>query len=230
MSKVTTSSRTSQNKEHGTATSYAVGFIISLALTILPYYLVVSKPISGNTLLATILGYAIFQMLIQVLFFLHLGRGPKPFYNIVFFGSTVMMILVVVGGSLFIMAHLVHYSSEAEIVANLTQNEGISQVEGNVTGACQQVNANHQITFKGGQISPTSLKASLCDTITFYNGDTTSREVVFGTNPNQSYGGNSQLFLGQAQSVTITLNQSGTFEFHDSLHPGVTGSFTVNKK
>src|SRR5687768_12731131 len=89
-----------QNSEHGTMKSYVIGFVLSLIFTFIPYYLVVNKTVSGGVLLATILGFAVLQMIIQITFFLHLGRGPKPKWNLYFFISTVGIILVVVGGSI----------------------------------------------------------------------------------------------------------------------------------
>ena len=68
--------------ERGTITSYVIGFLLSLVFTAIPYYLVVNKTVEGNTLLATILGFAVLQMAVQIFFFLHLGRGPKPLYNV----------------------------------------------------------------------------------------------------------------------------------------------------
>ena len=84
-------------KEHGTITSYVAGFVLSLIYTLIPYYLVVNHQFSTSALVTTIISFGIAQMIIQVVFFLHLGRGPKPFYNVVFFFATVGLIVVVVG-------------------------------------------------------------------------------------------------------------------------------------
>ncbi len=94
---------------HKTVESYVIGFILSLIFTFIPYYLVVNQIVSGSSLLVTILGFAVVQMIIQIVFFLHLGRGPKPFYNVAFFISTVGIILIVVGGSIVIINNL-HYN------------------------------------------------------------------------------------------------------------------------
>src|SRR5689334_1080476 len=99
----------SSKRERGTLESYAIGFSLSFLLTAIPYYLVVHKSASSNLLLTAIIGFAVMQMLTQIFFFLHLGRGPKPLYNVAFFAATVGIILVVVGGSIFIMNHL-HYN------------------------------------------------------------------------------------------------------------------------
>ncbi|MDB5163753.1 MAG: cyoD [Candidatus Saccharibacteria bacterium] len=216
-------------REPGTLESYIIGFCLSLLLTALPYRLVVTKAVTGNTLLATILGFAALQMLVQIFFFLHLGRGPKPLYNVVFFGSTVGLIAVVVGGSIFIMNHLHYNMTPTEASNQLAQDEGIYQVEGTNTGACQKLNAKHQVTISSGKISPIDTKAQLCDTLTFMNEDSAAHDIAFGTYPNQdTYDGQTKLMLRKGGGMTITLDRSGTYQFYEHDNPKIAGSFTVS--
>jgi len=216
-------------KEHGTTASYIIGFILSLVFTAIPYYMVVNKTVSGNALLATILGFAVLQMLIQIFFFLHLGRGPKPLYNIAFFVSTIGIILVVVGGSMFIMKHLHYNMMPHEVTTKLAQDEGISQVGGEKTGACGDIGANHKVVIKNGKASPLHTDAHLCDTLSFINEDDKVREIAFGPHPeHQVYGGEIELTIRKGYPKTLTLNQAGSqLLFHDHLDPTMNGSFTV---
>ncbi len=215
-------------QEHGTAWSYIIGFALSLIFTAIPYYLVVNKIISGNELLATILGIAVLQMVIQIVFFLHLGRGPKPLYNIAFFVGTVGTILVVVGGSIWIMNHLNYNMAATDASKYLVEKEGIHQIKGEQTGACQGVHANHKVTFSGGRVSPDRIEAQYCDSLTFINQDEKVREITFGRHPQHgTYTGQTDLPVRKGRSKTITLNQTGTFQYHDHLEPKTTGSFIV---
>lgn len=219
----------SQSKgEHGTTASYVIGFVLSLVFTAIPYYMVVNKTVSGTALLTTILGFAVLQMLIQIFFFLHLGRGPKPLYNVVFFVSTVGIILIVVGGSIFIMDNLYYNMSPQEVTKRLAQEEGISQVGGEETGACQKIKESHIVTIKNGQVSPMRTEAHLCDTLTLINEDDRVREITFGAHPrHDSYGGEAEKILRKGRPKTITLNQAGEYTFHDHLEPEATGHFSV---
>lgn len=211
-----------------TVTSYVIGFILSLIFTVIPYYLVVNKTITGNTLLATIVGFAVLQVFIQVFFFLHLGRGPKPLYNVAFFAGTVAAIVLVVGGSLFIMSHLHYNMDSAQTAKQLAESEGIAQVEGNKTGACHDIKTNHQIIIVHGAISPTQITAHLCDTLSFTNQDSVTRTIAFGTYTKPApYVGQTGVIMRKGLSETITLNQTGTFTFYDNLSHDLTGSFTV---
>ncbi len=213
---------------HGSTQSYMFGFLLSLVLSIVPYHLVVSKSLSGRQLLVTILGFGLLQMLIQVFFFLHLGRGPKPLYNVVFFASTVGLIVVVVFGSVFIMDHL-HYSmTPEEVTKKLAQGEGIYQVGGEQTGACQVKRENHKVVIKNDKLTPAHVDAQLCDTVTFVNEGDTEPNITFARYPAEgNYAGETNLKPTTTRSKTINLNQEGSFEFYDINNPTVTGSFTV---
>lgn len=219
------------NGEHGTTTSYVIGFILSLIFTIIPYHLVVNKVLNGNSLLLAILGIAVVQMFIQIFFFLHLGRGPKPFYNIVFFFATAGLIVIVVGASVFIMDNLYRTMSPQEIVLKQAQKEGIAKVGDKETGACQENMQNHQVTLGDGAVTPVHIEALRCDTLSFVNGDGETHEIIFGTqNQNVSYGGQDSVTLDGSRPETITLNESGDFTFHDPLHPGLVGHFSVTPR
>lgn len=220
--------KTSQKSEHGTLMSYVTGFVLSLIFTLIPYYLVTEKVITGNALLIAILGIAVLQMAIQLLFFLHLGRGPKPFYNVVFFFATAGVIVVTIGASLFIMNNLYHNMSPEEVTLRLAQEEGISQVGGEETGACQGVKESHTVTITDGKASPITTQAKRCDTLTFINEDDQTREMTFSSaRGRESYGGLFEVPVDKGHSETLTLNQIGDFTFYDSFDSGLTGSFSV---
>jgi len=217
-----------QHTEHGTTASYIVGFVLSLIFTAIPYYMVVNKTVTGRALVATLLGFAIWQMLIQIFFFLHLGRGPKPFYNVVFFVSTVGIIVMVTVGSIFIINHLQANMAPMDTTKKLAQDEGISQVSGKQTGACNDIGENHKIIIKDGMATPAHTQAKLCDSMTFINEDSKVRDMAFGSHPNHEiYGGESEETARKGYPKTITLNQAGTYQYHDHLDPAVHGFFSV---
>jgi cytochrome o ubiquinol oxidase operon protein cyoD len=217
-------------REHGTTASYIVGFILSLIFTVIPYYLVVNKSVSGNALVATILGFGVIQMLIQIFFFLHLGRGPKPLYNVVFFFATAGVIIIVIGASLLIMNNLYRNMSPGEVTIKVSQKENISQVSGTETGACNEIKNSHVVTFEEGRVEPAFIEASRCDSLTFINQDDKIRDIAFGPHPeHDSYAGESDIVLNQGDSETITLNQSGNYLFHDHLETAVSGFLIVKE-
>lgn len=215
----------------GTARSYVVGFILSLVCTIIPYSLVVNHSLSRSALMVLIFGFALLQMVIQITFFLHLGRGPKPRWNLLFFVATVALILVIVGGSVMIMSNLHYNMMPSDQTKKLVGDEAIYQIGGEKTGACQGQYDNHKVTIENGQATPAHTDASKCDTLTFVNQDSYPREITFGTHPGHAaYAGEDELDVQKGRGETITLSEVGTYQFHDHLHPDTTGDFTVTTR
>lgn len=96
----------SHKGEHGTFKLYILGFLFSVALTLLSYFLVEKQLLTGSTLIATILGLGFVQAVVQLVFFLHLGNEPKPRLNLMLFLFMLLILCVVVVGSLWIMGNL----------------------------------------------------------------------------------------------------------------------------
>jgi cytochrome o ubiquinol oxidase operon protein cyoD len=216
------------NQEHGTMSSYVIGFVLSLVFTIIPYFLVVNQTVTGTVLQVTILGFAVLQMIIQITFFLHLGRGPKPNWNFFFFIATVSLILFIVTASILIMNHLHYNMSPSEQTKKLVNDEAIYQIGGVETGACHGTKDNHKVVISGGKVSPAHTTAHQCDTLTFINEDDAVRDLSFGSHPDQvSYAGESEVSVRKGRTETITLSESGEYMFHDHLDETVTGHFSV---
>lgn len=100
--KTTSKKTTSQSTLQG----YLTGFFLSLMLTLVAYFSVVNEILTGRALLIAVIGLALAQLLVQLVFFLHLGRESKPRHNLMVFGFMLLIIGIVVGGSLWIMDNL----------------------------------------------------------------------------------------------------------------------------
>lgn len=91
---------------HGSVKSYTIGFILSIVLTLIAFYLVADQTVTGVTLYATITVLCIAQVLVQLLFFLHLGEEDKPRWNLLIFLFMALVLGIIVFGSLWIMYNL----------------------------------------------------------------------------------------------------------------------------
>jgi cytochrome o ubiquinol oxidase subunit IV len=224
---------TTLKREHGTTASYVRGFLLSLLFTLIPYYLITEHPVSGTVLLAVIIAFAVLQMVVQVLFFLHLGRERKPYWQTGFLVATVGAIFVVVVGSLWIMNHL--HSNMTPVTAadeskKLIEDEGIYQIGGEKTGACQGVHATYKVTFQDGIINPSHIAARLCDNLTFINEENASRYIMFGSpDKPEVYGGQNMVTVTKERAKTLVLNEPGTHLFSDMAN-GTSGDFTVTPR
>ena len=86
--------------------AYAVGFILSLLLTLEAYWAVTGHVAGGQMLTIFLLILAFTQMVVQFVFFLHVGQETKSQWNLFFLATTAGIIFMVVVGSIWIMDHL----------------------------------------------------------------------------------------------------------------------------
>jgi cytochrome o ubiquinol oxidase operon protein cyoD len=86
--------------------SYVTGFFLSLFLTIIPYVMVTEQMFGRNSLVVGITFFAVAQLFTQVIFFLHLPAKEKPYWNILVFVYTLLIVAFLVIGSMWIMYHL----------------------------------------------------------------------------------------------------------------------------
>ncbi len=86
--------------------SYVTGFFLSLFLTIIPYVMVTEQMFGELSRLIGITFFAVAQLCVQVIFFLHLPTKEKPYWNIIVFVYTLLILSFLVVGSLWIMYHL----------------------------------------------------------------------------------------------------------------------------
>lgn len=95
---------------------------------------------------------------------------------------------------------------------------------------CEGTHATHTITIRKSVVTPQNTEAAFCDRLTITNTDDVVREMAFGVHDHhQAYDGVLEKPLKKDQSFSVTLNQAGTFTFHDHFHDEVDGEFTVTK-
>lgn len=88
---------------HGTLKSYVIGFILSILLTVLPYAIVVHHLLVSDALVIAIVVLGVIQLLVQLIFFLHLSTHPSQRWNLITFAFTLLILVILVCGTLWIM-------------------------------------------------------------------------------------------------------------------------------
>ncbi len=83
-----------------------IGFVSAAMLTILAYLSVVYEWLNGWTAAAFVLLLAVLQFLVQTYYFLHLRGESKPRWRSWTFVYTIIMMLIVVIGSIWVMYNL----------------------------------------------------------------------------------------------------------------------------
>ena len=86
--------------------SYLIGFVLSVILTVIPFALVMNGTLSKSAILVGISLAALVQIVVQLYYFLHLDSSPNQRWNLLTFVFTVIIVVLLVGGSLWIMYNL----------------------------------------------------------------------------------------------------------------------------
>jgi plastocyanin len=127
--------------------------------------------------------------------------------------------VLVAGGGVYALTH--HFAARY-----LTTQHSAAEPSQPVT--CEQQATQHRIIIQHNTVQPHHTQATLCDTLTITNEDSKLRILAFGRHEHhQAYDGVTEKRLGDSQSLTVTLNQTGTFTFHDHLQEETQGDFTV---
>ncbi|HEV7454097.1 MAG TPA: cytochrome C oxidase subunit IV family protein [Candidatus Saccharimonadales bacterium] len=97
-------------------TLYVADFLFSILLTLIAYTLIVRGVLPGTYMMLVVAGLAIIQLLVQLLFFLRLGRGSKPHWNLLVLGFSLLMVIILVFGSLWTMNNVTPSQTDDYIV------------------------------------------------------------------------------------------------------------------
>lgn len=115
----------SNREKHGSYATYITGFILSIILTLVAFYFVSAEVFAGWRLVYAITILAVGQLLVQLLFFLHLGREKRPRWNLVAFLFMLLVIVILVIGSLWIMHNLNYHMEIHDIDSHIMEEENI---------------------------------------------------------------------------------------------------------
>ena len=96
-------SHDSHDTSHGSVKSYAIGFILSVILTLIPFGLVMYPTLPKSITLMIVLAFAVIQVLVHLVYFLHLDRSEEQRENVIAFVFAGLVIVLLVGLSLWIM-------------------------------------------------------------------------------------------------------------------------------
>ena len=90
----------------GAMRSYVIGFVLSIIATLIPYCMVTRLLLGPQSLIIATSIFGVAQLIIQVVFFLHLHPKSRPRWNMIVFTYTILIVMFLVIGSLWIMYHL----------------------------------------------------------------------------------------------------------------------------
>ncbi|VFP80665.1 cytochrome o ubiquinol oxidase subunit IV [Candidatus Erwinia haradaeae] len=86
--------------------TYLRGFILSIILTVIPFWVVITHTGSKNTVLSLAIICAIIQVFVHLICFLHLNRKSEEGWNLIAILFAALIVLIIIIGSLWIMWNL----------------------------------------------------------------------------------------------------------------------------
>jgi len=92
---------------HGSMRDYVTGFILSVILTAIPFWLVMGDVISDSgTTALVILGFAAVQIVVHMVYFLHMNPRSEGGWNMLALIFTAIFVVIILAGSLWVMFHM----------------------------------------------------------------------------------------------------------------------------
>lgn len=92
---------------HVSVKEYVTGFLLSVLLTAIPFWLVMAKvlPTTGITVLV-ILAFAMVQVVVHMVYFLHMNPKSEGGWNLISLIFTAVLLVIVLAGTLWVMHHM----------------------------------------------------------------------------------------------------------------------------
>ena len=92
---------------HGTLKSYLTGFVLAAILTAIPFWLVMDRVIDSSRVTGlVILAFAVVQIVVHIIYFLHLDTKSESGWNMLALIFTLVLVVITLSGSIWIMYHL----------------------------------------------------------------------------------------------------------------------------
>ncbi|MDO4905484.1 MAG: cytochrome o ubiquinol oxidase subunit IV [Lautropia sp.] len=92
---------------HVSTREYVTGFVLSVILTAIPFAMVMGKWVQKAAAAAYwILGLGAIQIVVHMVYFLHMNRKAQGGWTLMALMFTVLMVIITLAGSLWVMFHL----------------------------------------------------------------------------------------------------------------------------
>jgi cytochrome o ubiquinol oxidase subunit IV len=92
---------------HGTFKSYVTGFVLSVILTAIPFWLVMGDVLDSKAAtVAAIMILGVVQIVVHMIYFLHMNTRSEGGWTMMALIFTIVIVAIALVGSLWVMHHL----------------------------------------------------------------------------------------------------------------------------
>ena len=96
-----------ETEGHGSFKGYLIGFILSVILTAIPFWLVMADVLSSSTATAVaVMLLAVVQIVVHMIYFLHMNSKAEGGWSMLALIFTIVIVAITISGSLWVMYHL----------------------------------------------------------------------------------------------------------------------------
>ena len=92
--------------DHGSFKTYMIGFLLSVVLTAIPFWLVMTGALPAAATGLIITAFAVVQIIVHMIFFLHMNHKSEGGWNMLALIFTIVVVVIAVAGSVWVMYHL----------------------------------------------------------------------------------------------------------------------------
>ncbi|MFI4889267.1 MAG: cytochrome o ubiquinol oxidase subunit IV [Steroidobacterales bacterium] len=94
-------------ESHGSLRGYLTGFVLSVILTAIPFWLVMTGVLDSKVATeVAIMTLAVVQITVHMVYFLHMNARSEDGWSIMALAFTLMLVVIVLLGSVWIIYHL----------------------------------------------------------------------------------------------------------------------------
>ncbi|MBF0887530.1 cytochrome o ubiquinol oxidase subunit IV [Gluconobacter sp. LMG 1744] len=94
---------TAHDSSHGSYSAYLIGFVLAVILTVASFAAVMAHVLPPSMTLAALTFLAVVQIVVHLVFFLHLNTSSEQSWNLMCFIFAAASVIVIIGGTIFIM-------------------------------------------------------------------------------------------------------------------------------
>lgn len=95
--------------DHGSLKTYTIGFLLSVILTAIPFWLVMGKVFDKSSTTAfVVLGFAAVQIIVHMVYFLHMNTKVEGGWSVLALIFTLGVLIIMLSGSVWVMYHMNH--------------------------------------------------------------------------------------------------------------------------
>lgn len=92
---------------HGTMKDYVTGFVLSVILTAIPFWLIMGDVFrSPTTAAVVVMVFAVAQIFVHMVYFLHMSPRSEGGWTMLAMIFTVVLVIITLAGSFWVMFHL----------------------------------------------------------------------------------------------------------------------------